>query len=222
MSLDVRRSAPEAICSAADARVPGRRREGVSPALGGHHCGVLMSWGSNVGGRAHAVDLPGDALPGSGSHRERVARGEDQRRPDAGRSRAIQSWPRSPTPSQRPRRPCCYVLFGVADVPPGGRTPDDVLRSGETTADAMRETLQFVLGQAASRMRSLGLVRGPADLLSLYCPSPDVPGVAGEILRSCVPPLLDGLARQRRASAGPRARSRRPAPRPHRHLGGLT
>ena len=49
-----------------------------------------------------------------------------------------------------------YVVSGVADLPGGGRYPDDIVRRGETTPDALREKAAAVVADVAARIGALG------------------------------------------------------------------
>jgi hypothetical protein len=57
---------------------------------------------------------------------------------------------------ERPGRAPSYVVSGVADLPAGGRFPDDIVRRGETTPDALREKAEVVVAEVASRIAELG------------------------------------------------------------------
>lgn len=49
-----------------------------------------------------------------------------------------------------------YVVSGVADLPAGGRFPDDIVRRGEATPDALREKAEVVVAEVAARIGELG------------------------------------------------------------------
>jgi hypothetical protein len=49
-----------------------------------------------------------------------------------------------------------FVVSGAAEVPDNAAGPQDVVRLGETTADALVEKLRFVVGAVADRMGALG------------------------------------------------------------------
>jgi hypothetical protein len=49
-----------------------------------------------------------------------------------------------------------FVVSGAAEVPDNAAGPQDVVRLGETTADALLEKLRFVVGAVADRVGALG------------------------------------------------------------------
>jgi hypothetical protein len=82
----------------------------------------------------------------------------------------------------RTRSNPCYVVSGVADVPPGRRIPDDVVCLGRTDQDALLEKAKHALGEAMSRVRRLGTDRQASDQVALYCPYPGVHRIAREVI----------------------------------------
>jgi hypothetical protein len=49
-----------------------------------------------------------------------------------------------------------FVVSGVAELPDDATGPQDVVRSGETSADALLEKLRFVVAAVAARVEALG------------------------------------------------------------------
>ena len=52
--------------------------------------------------------------------------------------------------------PRTFVVAGAGELHEGSLDPDDVVRAGETSAEAMREKAAFVLGIMNARLRGLG------------------------------------------------------------------
>jgi hypothetical protein len=61
-----------------------------------------------------------------------------------------------------------FVVSGVAEVPDNPTGPHDVVRLGETSADALLDKLQFVVGAVADRMSALGAPWDNAAAVHLY------------------------------------------------------
>jgi hypothetical protein len=61
-----------------------------------------------------------------------------------------------------------FVVSGVAEVPDNPTGPQDVVRLGETGADALLEKLRFVVGAVADRTAALGAQWDNAVAVQLY------------------------------------------------------
>jgi hypothetical protein len=61
-----------------------------------------------------------------------------------------------------------FVVSGAAEVPDNATGPQDVVRLGETTADALLEKLRFVVGMVADRVGALGAQWDNAVAVHLY------------------------------------------------------
>jgi hypothetical protein len=55
-----------------------------------------------------------------------------------------------------PQTAITFVVAGAGELPEGSLDPHDVVRAGETTPDALKAKVRFVLGLMESRMRELG------------------------------------------------------------------
>ena len=64
--------------------------------------------------------------------------------------------------------PCTFVIAGNGDCPEGGRIPEDIVRRGETTPDAVREKAAHVAGKMEARMRALSVEWSDATAVHLY------------------------------------------------------
>jgi hypothetical protein len=60
-----------------------------------------------------------------------------------------------------------FVVSGAGELPDGG-SPDDVVRRGETSADAMVEKARCVLGLVETRMRGLGVDWNQVTATNIY------------------------------------------------------
>lgn len=61
-----------------------------------------------------------------------------------------------------------FVVSGAAEVPDNASGPQDVVRLGDTTADALLEKLRFVVGAVADRVGALGAQWDNAVAVHLY------------------------------------------------------
>ncbi len=61
-----------------------------------------------------------------------------------------------------------FVVSGAAEVPDNATGPQDVVRLGETTADALLEKLRFVVGVVTDRVGALGAQWDNAVAVHLY------------------------------------------------------
>jgi hypothetical protein len=61
-----------------------------------------------------------------------------------------------------------FVVSGAAEVPDDATGPQDVVRLGEATADALLEKLRFVVGMVADRVGALGAQWDNAVAVHLY------------------------------------------------------
>jgi hypothetical protein len=61
-----------------------------------------------------------------------------------------------------------FVVSGAAEVPDDATGPQDVVRPGETTPDALLEKLQFVVGAVADRVEALGAQWNNTVAVHLY------------------------------------------------------
>jgi hypothetical protein len=76
--------------------------------------------------------------------------------------------------------PLTFVIAGNGDCPEGGRIPEDIVRRGETSPDAVREKAQHVAGKMEARMRALEVDWRDATAVHVYT-ALDVGAVAAEL-----------------------------------------
>lgn len=84
------------------------------------------------------------------------------------------------TVAAAPGAPLTFAIAGNGDCPEGGRIPEDVVRRGETSADAVREKARHVAGKMEVRMRALGADWRDATAVHVYT-ALDVGPVAAEL-----------------------------------------
>lgn len=80
-----------------------------------------------------------------------------------------------------PGAPRTFVIAGNGDCPEGGRIPEDIVRRGETTPDAVREKAAHVAGKMEARMRALGADWRDATAVHVYT-ALDVGAAAAELV----------------------------------------
>jgi hypothetical protein len=87
-----------------------------------------------------------------------------------------------------------FVVSGVPEVPDNPTGPQDVVRLGETSADALLEKLQFVVDGVAARVEALGAQWQNSAAVHLYTTHDLAPPLIREVLsaRGIVP--IDGIA----------------------------
>ncbi len=67
-------------------------------------------------------------------------------------------------PTKRPT----FVVAGGGELPEGSLDPADVVRQGETSADALREKARFVMGLMDGRVQALGVKWDLATAVNVY------------------------------------------------------
>jgi hypothetical protein len=75
-----------------------------------------------------------------------------------------------------------FVVSGAAEVPDDATGPQDVVRLGESTADALLEKLRFVVGVVADRVGALGTQWDNGVAVHVYSAHDVVISLVGEVL----------------------------------------
>jgi hypothetical protein len=75
-----------------------------------------------------------------------------------------------------------FVVAGAGELPEGSLDPHDVIRRGETSADALREKARFVMERMSSRLAGLGAGWPQVTATQIYTVHDIHPFLAGEIL----------------------------------------
>jgi hypothetical protein len=76
-----------------------------------------------------------------------------------------------------------FVVAGGGELPEGTLDPHAVIRRGETSADALREKVKFVMGLMSGRIKELGVTWNDATTVSIYTVHPICSVLASDIIR---------------------------------------
>jgi len=76
-----------------------------------------------------------------------------------------------------------FVVAGAGELPEGSLDPHDVVRHGETSPDALRAKIRFVMGLMTSRLKGLGVDWDQVTTSSVYTVHPICGDVETEIVR---------------------------------------
>ena len=61
-----------------------------------------------------------------------------------------------------------FIVSGAGELPEGSISPEDVVRRGETSPEALAEKARFVLGLMEGRMASLGVGWDSVNVTDIY------------------------------------------------------
>lgn len=86
-----------------------------------------------------------------------------------------------------------FVVAGAGELPEGSLDPHDVVRRGETSADALREKARFVMGLMTARLKELGAGWEMATSVNVYTAHPICEMLAGDILRPMGASAIHGV-----------------------------
>jgi hypothetical protein len=78
--------------------------------------------------------------------------------------------------------PPAFVVAGAGELPEGSLDPHDVVRKGESSADAIRVKARFVVGLISARLAGLGVTWAHASATQIYTVHDIHPFLAGEVL----------------------------------------
>lgn len=84
-------------------------------------------------------------------------------------------------PSERKEK--TFIVAGAGELPEASLHPDDVVRRGETSDEALREKTRFVMGLMAGRLEGLGVDWASVTTTEVYTIHPICSFVASEIFR---------------------------------------
>jgi len=76
----------------------------------------------------------------------------------------------------------CFVISGIAELPPGGSFPADVTAPGDTSASGLRAKATTITSIVSDTIRALGTKWTPADTVNLYCAFDSAHVVLREVL----------------------------------------
>jgi hypothetical protein len=92
-----------------------------------------------------------------------------------------------------PGTPTTFVVAGSGELRAGHRSPEAIVRRGETSSEAMREKAAYVMGVMAERLAGLGVGWAGVNAVSIYTPHPIEPFVLDTVLRPMGPAAVHGL-----------------------------
>jgi hypothetical protein len=75
-----------------------------------------------------------------------------------------------------------FVVAGAGDLVEGTLSPEAIIRSGETSSDALREKAAYVVRTMASRLEGLGVGWSEVTAVDIYTVHPLHPFLAGTVL----------------------------------------
>ena len=81
------------------------------------------------------------------------------------------------------RKEKTFVVAGAGELPEGSLKPEDVIRKGETTTEALREKTRYVMGLMAGRLQGLGVDWAQVTTTEVYTVHPVCSFLASEIIR---------------------------------------
>lgn len=89
--------------------------------------------------------------------------------------------------------PKTFIVAGGGELPEGSLDPHDVVRRGETSADALREKTRFVMGLMTGRIKDLGVSWDLATAAEIYTVHPFCAFVADEVVKPMARGALHGM-----------------------------
>jgi hypothetical protein len=76
-----------------------------------------------------------------------------------------------------------FVVAGAGELPEGSLDPHDLIRRGESSADAIREKAHFVMGLMEGRLRGLGVGWNDVTVSEIYTVHDIRPFIEKELLQ---------------------------------------
>lgn len=76
-----------------------------------------------------------------------------------------------------------FIVAGAGELPEGSLNPNDVVRRGDTSAEALREKVRFVMGLMTGRLKGLEASWDEVTAADMYTVHPVCGLVADEIIR---------------------------------------
>lgn len=76
-----------------------------------------------------------------------------------------------------------FVVAGAGELPEGSLDPHDVVRHGETSPDALKAKIRFVMGLMTGRLKGLGVTWDQVTTSEVYTVHAICPDIENEIVR---------------------------------------
>ncbi len=89
-----------------------------------------------------------------------------------------------------------FVVAGAGELPEGSLKPEDVVRRGDTSPDALREKVRYVIGLMQGRLEGLGVGWSGVTATDVYTVHDIHPLLAREILPRMGPASFHGITWQ--------------------------
>lgn len=86
-----------------------------------------------------------------------------------------------------------FVVAGAGELPEGSLDPHDVVRRGETSPDALRAKVEFVMGLMAGRLKGLGTDWAGVTTTEVYTVHPICGMMAREIIQPMGESAIHGI-----------------------------
>ncbi len=86
-----------------------------------------------------------------------------------------------------------FVVAGAGELPEGSLDPHDVVRRGETSADALREKARFVMGLMTGRIQGLGVAWDQVTVTEIYTVFEIHSYLVNEILKPAAKGQIHGM-----------------------------
>lgn len=86
-----------------------------------------------------------------------------------------------------------FIVAGAGELPEGSLDAHDVVCRGETSADALREKVRFVMGLMAGRLTGLGVLWEDVTTTNVYTVHPISSVLAADIVRPIGPAASHGV-----------------------------
>lgn len=86
-----------------------------------------------------------------------------------------------------------FVVAGGGELPEGSLDPHDVVRRGETSADALRDKVKFVMGLMSGRLKGLGVTWDVATTVNMYTVHSICSILANEVVRPMGASAIHGV-----------------------------
>lgn len=86
-----------------------------------------------------------------------------------------------------------FVVAGAGELPEGSLSPNDVVRRGDTSMDALREKVRFVMGLMSGRLKNLDVSWDQVTAANMYTVHPVCGILADEIIRPAGGSAVHGI-----------------------------